>query len=255
MSMICNIRRLFCAVCAAVAAAVCPVLVSCDEHDPLDLNIYPGYVLCDDHQVMSLEDYKAQLGGPHSSAAVGVIFATANSEHKTLAVMLFESRGVPFTDYIPLKCGTSCDVKACDGYANTVSMNNTSLQVKYKVEEPDPADPSRTVTVEHTDVYCSPLGQWVFASHEFGQSDYIPSYAEARLLHGSITAVNATIRALGGEEISVSPDDGGCWYWTSTEDADDPEKRAWLCSMGTGGFQQTPKTEFHRARAVVALSY
>lgn len=238
-----------------MAAVVFSLLVSCDEHDPLDLNIYPGYVLCDDHQVLSLDAYRAQLSLPHHAEAVGVIFATANQEHKTLAVMLFEHRGIAFTNYIPLSCKTSCDVSAFDGYRNSVGMNGTYEEVKYKVDVPDPSDPSKTVKEERTEVHFSPLGQWVFASHEDGQSDHVPSYSECRLLFSVVATVNATIRELGGDEISVVDDHGSCWYWTSTEDEEDEGSRAWLCSMATGGFQQTPKTESHRARAVVALSY
>ena len=227
---------------------------SCDEHDPLDLGIHPGFVLCDDHQVMSLDDYKAQLEGPHAAVAVGVIFATANEEHKTLAVMLFENEGISYSNYIPLDCGSTRDDKAFDGYLNSVNMNSTYEKKKYKVDEPDPDDPTKTVTVEYEEEHFSPLGRWVFDSHRNGQSDHIPSYAECRLLYSVVNTVNATIRELGGQEISVT-NDNSCWYWTSTEDQVDPQNRAWLCSMGTGGFQQTPKTERHRARAIVALNY
>lgn len=50
----------------------------------------------------------------------------------------------------------------------------------------------------------------------------------------------------------ISTEDGDCWYWTSTEDEVDKENRAWLCSMKTGAFQQTPKTQEHRARAIIS---
>lgn len=334
----------------------------------VDLSDYVGYVLCNDHQVMSLEDYKAQLDAPHHSEAVGVIFAMLNDEHKTLAVMLDENNGVQFANYIPLYCGTSCSTDAFDGYQNSVCLKNTYWEGFY-----------------------SPLGQWVDTSHQFGFSDYIPSYAECRLLYASVNKINATIRELGGKEFPVQPrtdeqgthritvefsgdltgldadiwitavegvdgysdifmdgvkvnempgvwsnadeipkvknydltssadcdlmtatvslycrnlqnpvtvtlkgyvnglqknikvidckpgekspltftfaadglefeysrtrsnDGGDCWYWTSTEDEVDAPNRAWLCSMATGSFQQTPKTERHRARAIVAL--
>lgn len=353
---------------------------------------YTGYVLCDDHQIMSLENYKAQLSAPHSVRAVGVIFSTASQNHKTLAVTLFENGGVQFSNYTPLYCNTSCSVDAFDGYQNSVSLKNTYEEVRFKVDEPDPSDPSKTVQNEYTEVHCSPLGLWVDASHQYGQSDYIPSYAECRLLYKSVDKVNATIRALGGEEIAYPHDDGSVhrimiefdgntsgldadiwitavegvdgysdifmdgvkvnempgawsnadenpkiqnydltssadcnlmtatvslygknvedvvtvtlngyvngvqknmkvieyrpgesrktisftadypdiefsrirsedrsgydyWYWTSTEDEVDKENRAWLCSMKTGAFMQTPKTQRHRARTIIALDY
>ena len=165
----------------ACAMVMMFTFTSCDEHDPLDLNIYPGFVLCDDHQIMSLEDYKAQLQAPHSVRAVGVIFSTANQDHKTLAVMLFENEHIQFSNYTPLDCGTSCSADAYDGYVNSVSLKNTYEEVKFKVDEPDPSDPSKTVQNEYTEVHCSPLGQWVDSSHQYGQSDYIPSRAECRL--------------------------------------------------------------------------
>lgn len=238
----------------ACAMVMMFTFTSCDEHDPLDLNIYPGYVLCDDDRVMSLQEYKAQLDAPHHSEAVGVIFATANDDHKTLAVMLDEHKSIAFTNYIPLSCKTSCDEKAFDGYQNSVNMYNTYEEVKFKVEEPDPSDASKMVENEYIEEHFSPLGRWVFDSHKDGQSDHIPSYMEFKLLFASLTAVNATIRVLGGDEICDYDDNGSCWYWTSTEDEVDTENRAWLCSMATGGFRQAPKIERHRARWIVALS-
>ena len=86
------------------------------------------------------------------------------------------------------------------------------------------------------------------------QGRYSPEFKAAALAMMEEKGAVATIRELGGQEISVT-NDNSCWYWTSTEDQVDPQNRAWLCSMGTGGFQQTPKTERHRARAIVALNY
>lgn len=242
---ICHIRRQVRVFALSLLAVVMPMLTSCDEHEPIDRNIHIGFVLCDDHSVMSLEAFRSAA---HVNP-VGVVFATETEDHPALAVMLFENTGVDFTNTLGLKCSTSGSVSAYDGYANSVALFNTWKEEKYQVELPDGS------YEERIDSYFSPLGQWAFDSHSFGQSDFIPSYAEARLLQQSLSVVNPVIEELGGIPVGVSPEGGNCWYWTSTEDEADMENRAWLCSMATPGFQQTPKTEFHKARAIVALSY
>lgn len=226
-------------------------LVSCDEHEPVDLDQHVGYILCDDHSVLSMEDFKAK----GHVQPVGVLFATATDDRPALAVMLFEHEGIQFTNKIPLECNTSGDVTKYDGYVNSVGMYNT-----FEEEELNDTTYNGNGEMEvskHKVYYYSPLGQWVFASHEYGQSDYVPSYSEARLLQQNVAFVNGVIRNLreqgyAADTIAVT---GDCWYWTSTEDGDDEENRAWLCSMGSPGFQQTPKTEAHKARAIVALNY
>lgn len=209
-------------------------LSSCDEHEEVSRFISVGDVLCDDHSVIPLEEY---LGSSHLSA-VGVVFALADDSHPLLAVLLEELPPVAFCDSLGMSNGTSCSTTAFDGYANTVAMRNSQK-----------------------DGHGSPLADAVFASHRFGQSDYIPSYGECRLLFRSVSAVNNTIRVLRDrdqmpqwKEIETLPADGACWYWTSTEDSQDQPNKAWLCSMATGGFQQTPKCEPHPARCIVAVN-
>lgn len=231
------------------------LFTSCDEHEPIDNDIHTGYILCDDHSVMSLEAFKEVS----HLAPVGVIFSAGSTEHPDLAVMLFENDGIQYTNKIPLECNTSGDVTGLDGYVNSVGMFNTYEEEEFNDTVPDreSSDPDAFKIVKRKEYYFSPLGQWVFASHEYGQSDYIPSYSEARLLQQNVHHVNSIIRELvklgfEAQEIATS---GDCWYWTSTEDADDDANRAWLCSMGSPGFQQTPKFEPHKARAIVALNY
>ena len=236
------------------------LFTSCDEHEPLDLDIHVGYILCDDHQVMSLSDFK---NSSHRNA-VGVIFATATSDRPALAVMLFEHEGIQFTNMIPLGCNTSSNYQAYDGYVNCVGMFNTLEEEIFTdtIPDPTPENPDNVKYVKRTEYYYSPLGRWVFDSHYHNQRDYIPSCAEARLLQQSVGTVNSVIMeliAMGYTEavpvnVGMGEDDD-CWYWTSTEDADDSKNTAWLCSMATPGFQQTSKTEFHKARAIVALNY
>lgn len=98
----------------------------------------------------------------------------------------------------------------------------------------------------------SPLAMTLYTFHENGQSDYLPSVAEQRLLNMSARSINPIIERLGGTPISL---DGDSWYWTSTEVADNSGYQAWLCSSVNGGIIETPKTESHKARAIVQVIY
>ena len=56
----------------------------------------------------------------------------------------------------------------------------------------------------------SPLAKSVFDLWRYGQSAYIPSVAQMRLLHVSKQYVNPIIKKCGGEPL---PDEAGeCWY-------------------------------------------
>ena len=98
----------------------------------------------------------------------------------------------------------------------------------------------------------SPLAMKMMAYHENGQSDYIPSVAEMRLLCHAAPVINKVIAELGGMPLQLS---GDCWYWTSTEVASNKELHAWLISSVNGGILATPKNQAHRARAIVRVSY
>ena len=47
--------------------------------------------------------------------------------------------------------------------------------------------------------------------------------------------------------------EGDCWYWTSTEVEDNPGVQAGLCTTDNGRFLATPKTQRHKARAIVEI--
>lgn len=194
-------------------------LASCDEHEPFDTNIYPGYVLCDDHKVMSLDEYKCQ----DRSKAVGVVFSVANEEHGTYAVMLNEIKEIEFSDSI-MDQGTSKSVTALDGNTNTVALQNSGR---------------------------SPMADMVFYAGEYGQSAYIPSLSEMRLLVSALPTVNKVLKELGGQEISQTGADG--WYWTSTEVETNSAYQAWLMSASTGSYIEAPKTGMHSARAIISI--
>lgn len=86
------------------------MFMSCDEHEPVDLDVHTGYVLCDDGQVLSTDVYFRQ----DMKKAVAVVFAPQTEEHGVLAVLLDEITPIAFSDTLGLELGTSCDETAYD---------------------------------------------------------------------------------------------------------------------------------------------
>lgn len=197
---------------------------SCDNHEPIDRNIHVGYVLCNDHSCMDTASYFNQT----KRKAVGVVFAEKTDEHPALAVMFDEINEV-FCDSVGMVNGTSTDVTSFCGFKNTVAMYNS-----YSAETGKG----------------SPLAMEMINFHANGQSDYLPSVAEQRLLASSSRVINPVLERLGGTPIAL---EGDCWYWTSTEVEDNPGVQAWLCSADNGRFLPTPKTQRHKARAIVEI--
>lgn len=197
---------------------------SCDNHEPIDRDIHVGYVLCNDHSCMDTASYFNQT----KRKAVGVVFAEKTDEHPALAVMFDEVDEV-FCDSVGMINGTSTDVTSFCGFKNTVAMYNS-----YSAETGNG----------------SPLAMKMINFHANGQSDYLPSVAEQRLLASSSRVINPVLERLGGTPIAL---EGDCWYWTSTEVEDNPGVQAWLCSADNGRFLATPKTQRHKARAIVEI--
>lgn len=218
------------AVITALSLVFTGILTSCDSHEEIDTSIHPGFVLLDDHSVMDTATYKAHF---HETGrqVVGVVFATATDDHPMLAVMLDEMEDT-FCDSL-MSCGTNTDVSAFNGNSNTISMLNAT----------------------NDSGYCMcPLALSVQESHYNGQSDYIPSVAEMRLLTSAAIVVNPVIERFGGTPIGIGADED-CWYWTSTEVSGSQTVHSWLCSAVNGGIMETPKTEKHKTRAIVQLNY
>lgn len=197
---------------------------SCDNHEPIDRDIHVGYVLCNDHSCMDTASYFNQT----KRKAVGVVFAEKTDDHPALAVMFDEINGV-FCDSVGMVNGTSTDITSFCGFKNTVAMYNS-----YSAETGKG----------------SPLAMEMINFHANGQSDYLPSVAEQRLLAFSARVINPVLEKLGGTPIAL---EGDCWYWTSTEVEDNPGVQAWLCSADNGRFLPTPKTQRHKARAIVEI--
>lgn len=226
-----KIRKKWEALCSCMLMfCMLSLLASCDKHEAVDRGIHVGYVLCSDHSCMSLDAYGKQEG----MVAVGVVFAEQTDEHPALAVALTQYEDC-FCDSLGMVNGTSGSTTAYDGFSNTVSMYNS-----YVVNE--------ETKVGHG----CPIAMRTYDAGYYGQSLYIPSVAEMRLLCKGAPIVNRTLAALGGTPITL---DGKCWYWTSTEVSDNAGSQAWLCSALNGGVQETPKTESHLARPILQLNY
>ena len=224
--------------CILLLSAFVLTLTSCDEHEPLDLDIHPGYILCDDGRILSDDVFDVSQHTP-----VAVVFAPQTDKHQVLAVMLDEIPFVAFADTLAMDQKTSGDISAYDGYTNTVALQTTYLPRDSMVVKDYKADPRN--------YYCSPLGLLAFRSHWFAQSDYVPSVAELYLLYVSLSKVNPIIEKCGGTPIGTTPVDAGCWYWSSTEVNENKVNQAWLFSMADGSIHKAPKTNCYRARLIV----
>ena len=212
--------------CLVIMATILVCFSACDEYQPADNAIHVGYILCENHSCMDPETYFAQT----THKAVGVVFAEQTEDYPLMAVMLKELNEV-FCDSVGLPNGTSGSLTAFDGSANTRAMQKSYNAGTKKG---------------------SPLAMKLFTFHAGGQSDFLPSVAEQRLLNVSARSINPIIERLGGTPIAL---EGDCWYWTSTEVSENSGLQAWLCSSANGGIIETPKTESHKARAIVKIKY
>lgn len=203
-------------------------LTACDAHrDFPDTSMKVGHVLCTDGKVMSQDDCE-RLG----KEPIAVVFHvnTGNDERiggHGYAVYLQDIDRKEFTDSIGIAQGTSADISAYDGNSNTFAI--------------------------YAATGCgSPAGQAVFDMWRYGQSAYIGSVAEMRLLYQSKPYINGVIAALGGNPL---PDEAGeSWYWTSTEVDGQQTAKAWLYSLSSGAIQETPKLQAHKVRPIVTLN-
>ena len=96
------------------------------------------------------------------------------------------------------------------------------------------------------------MAEQVFDLWRYGQSAYVPSVAQMRLLYASREVVNPYIEQCGG--VSIPDNANECWYWTSTEVAGQEIAKAWLYSTGSGAIQETPKWQAHKVRPIITLN-
>lgn len=209
-----------------IVAATAVLCAACDAHfDVPDTAVRPGHILCEDGTALSYAQYE-QSG----KRAIAVVFDTQryeDAEGDGYAVYLWDIVPQAFADSLGIAQGTSADIIAYDGNTNTFALYNTK---------------------ETT----SPMAEAVFDLWRYGQSAYVPSVAQMRLLYAMREAVNPVIERCGGHPLPL--DENDCWYWTSTEVAGQETAKAWLYSTGSGAIQETPKIQVHRVRPIITLN-
>ncbi len=208
-----------------IMLTVSAATVSCDGHkDFPDTAMKTGHVLCTDGKVVTYETCVEKGKTP-----IAVVFNINQSEQMEgtgYAVFLHDLYPSAFADTISIKQNTSADVTTYDGNINTYEIFSTK-DVK------------------------SPLAESVFAVWTYGQSAYVPSVAQMRLLYQNKNAINPIIIKCGGDPLPDAP--GECWYWTSTEVKGQETAKAWLFSLGSGALQETPKDQSHKSRPIITL--
>lgn len=201
-------------------------LAGCDEHREFpDTALKVGHILCTDGETMSYEAYRES--GKEAIAIVFYLNPNGATAGKGYAVYLHDLTPEAFADSLGVSQGTSADLSAMDGNENTFALY-------------DAQDVS------------SPMAQGVFELWRYGQSAYIPSVAQMRLLYAAKSAINPYIKACGGSPLPDTADD--CWYWTSTEVERQETAKAWLYSTGSGAIQETPKIQAHKARPIISIN-
>ena len=213
--------------CFGLCALVLSVpLTSCDGHHEFpDTSVKVGHVLCTDGRIMAFEDCGRQCKEP-----IAVVFhlnTDENAEGNGYAVYLCDLPYEAFAGSMGVAQGTSADMYAHDGNANTHEM--------------------------YVGSGCSsPAAVAVFSIWRYGQSAYIPSVAQMRLLYAAKPYINDIIRQCGGNPLPDEADE--VWYWTSTEVAGQETSKAWLYSIGSGAMQETPKLQLHKIRPIITLN-
>jgi len=217
-----RMKKLF----SIMAVAATMLLTACDEHQDFpDTAMKVTHILTTDGKVMPYETY--EQSGKQAIAVVFNINQREEMEGNGYAVYLWDIAPEAFADSIGVEQDTSCDLTAYDGNANTFALYGT------------------------TDVK-SPLAERVFDMWRYGQSAYIPSVAQMRLLYHVKDIINPYILKCGGTPIPDEDDD--CWYWTSTEVEGQATAKAWLYSLGSGAIQETPKWQAHKARPIITIN-
>ena len=199
---------------------------ACDAHiDESDTAVRPGHVLCEDGTTMPYAQYEQS-----EKRAIAVVFDTRQhdgAEGNGYAVYLWDIAPAAFADSLGIAQGTSADLTAHDGNANTFALYDTKETA-------------------------SPMAEAVFDLWWYGQSAYIPSVAQMRLLYAMREAVNPVIERCGGHPLP--PDESDCWFWTSTEVEGQQTAKAWLYSLGSGAMQETPKIQAHKVRPIITIN-
>lgn len=210
-------------------ALVCFLMIGfsschCDHECEPKAPFKVGHVLCTDGTVLSLCEYVKS-----TKQAAGIVFHVNESPDSAImgyAVYINKNEPKAFADSCGVSQGTSASLSQLDGNTNTYAI--------YKTQD-----------------VRSPMAELVFDLWRYGQSAYIPSVAELRLLRNNLDFVNERILAVGGDPIS--DDFSECWLWSSTEVEGQEADKAWLFSMNYGDIHETPKNQPHQVRPIVAI--
>lgn len=155
------------------------VLVGCDgHHDPLDTSMKVGHILCTDGKTRSYEDYVAS-----GKEAIAVVFHVNRNEEMSgtgYAVYLHDLPPEAFADSLGISQGTSADLAAYDGNENTFALYDT-------------------------DDVSSPMAMQVFDMWRYGQSAYVPSVAQVRLLYAAKELSIPTSRLAAATRCRMKP--------------------------------------------------
>ena len=213
-------NHIFLMLCAIV------VLTSCDAHrDFPDTSMKAGHILCTDGQVYTLD--AVRLAGKQPIAVVFYVNNNPDIEGGGYAVYLHELPACEFADSLGISQGTSCDLTAHVGNANTYAL--------YSARD-----------------CSSPLATAVFDMWRYGQSAYIPSVAQLRLLYNARSIINPIIEACGGDVVPTNSDSD--WVWSSTEVEGQQDAKAWLYSLSSGAMQECPKNQPHISRPIITIN-
>jgi len=206
-----------------LAALLATTFVACDEHrDFPDTTMKTCDILCTDGKIVRFDDLASG-----DKAPIGVVYHINQSEDMegtAYAVYLWDIMPEAYSDSIGVRQNTSASVTAFDGNSNTYAMYASGF---------------------------SPAAEAVFDMWRYGQSAYIPSVAQLRLLYAAKNTINSYIRQCGGDAIPDDPDE--CWYWSSTEVEGQETAKAWLFSLASGALQETPKLQNHKIRPIITL--
>ncbi len=203
-------------------------ITSCEEHqDYPDTSIKVGDVLCTDGSIESLSKVKDL-----SLTPIGVVFYVNQSGIALGSGYAVSLEDLPskysLADTLGVAQGTSANVDSYDGNSNTYALYSSSKA------------PSRAAIA-------------LFDYWQYGQSAFIPSVAELRLLYASLDIINPVIIELGGAPLLSEAEE--TWYWSSTEVSTQEDNKAWLFSFSSGAIHETPKNEAHKIRPIITLWY
>ena len=206
-----------------IATLLATTFVACDEHrDFPDTTMKTCDILCTDGKIVRFNDLAS--GDMSPIAVVYHINQSEDMEGTAYAVYLWDIMPEAYSDSIGVRQNTSANVTAFDGNSNTYAMYASGF---------------------------SPAAEAVFDMWRYGQSAYIPSVAQLRLLYAAKSTINSFIKQCGGDAIPDNPDE--CWYWSSTEVEGQETAKAWLFSLASGALQETPKVQTHKIRPITTL--